>query len=91
MNEILKKLSVLDTNFGSCIGGDSWIKTKDQGEIISVNPSNTENIASVYKCSEADYERVIDASSSAFVEWRKVPAPIRGQLIFLLNVSYQPQ
>jgi aldehyde dehydrogenase (NAD+) len=82
MENILKQLSVLNENYGSCIGGDSWIKTTNEGCIESINPSKSDIIANVYKCSEADYEKVIIASSEAFKQWRKVPAPIRGQLIF---------
>ena len=82
MKNILKNLSISNENHGACIGGDSWMETKDQGTIESFNPSNGEIIASVHKCSEADYEKVIVASSEAFREWRKVPAPIRGQLVF---------
>ena len=82
MENILKELSISKENYGACIGGESWIETKDQGAIESINPSNGEILANIYKCSEADYERVITASSNAFEEWRKVPAPIRGQLIF---------
>ena len=82
MKNILKQLSVSNENYGSCIGGDSWIKTTDQGSIKSINPSNGGIIANIHKCSESDYEKVISTSSEAFKEWRKVPAPIRGQLIF---------
>ena len=82
MKNILEKLSISNHSFGSCIGGVGWIENKNEGIIKSVNPSNSEAIASVYKCSESDYEKVLDASNKAFLEWRKVPAPIRGQLIF---------
>ncbi len=82
MENILNKLSISNKNFGSCIGGESWIETSTEGQIESKNPSNNQTISTVYKCSEDDYERVISASSKAFEEWRKVPAPIRGQLIF---------
>ena len=69
-------------NYGSCIGGEGWLETKNLGEFKSINPSNGELIASVYKCSDQDYEKVVKYSSEAFKEWRKVPAPVRGQLIF---------
>jgi len=82
MKEILNNLSILEENFGACVGADSWMETKDQGIIESINPSNGELIAKVYKCSENDYQKVIESSNDAFYEWRKVPAPIRGQLIF---------
>ena len=82
MEDILKKLSILNQNFGACVGGDRWCETSNEGVIDSKNPSNSKKIASVFKCSESDYEKVITASSEAFKSWRKVPAPVRGQLIF---------
>ena len=85
MENILNRLSVLNQNYGACIGGEDWLQTEDQGSIESVNPSNGNVIANVYKCSEDDYEKIISASSKAFAEWRKVPAPIRGQLIFKMG------
>ena len=80
--DFLKKLNVLNVNNGSCIGGVEWIENKSQNLIDSLNPSNGEKIASVNKCSENDYEKVVKYSIQAFEEWRKVPAPVRGQLIF---------
>ena len=85
MKEILDKLSILEENFGACIGAESWMETKDQGIIESINPSNGQLIAKVYKCSERDYEEVIRLSEESFNEWRKVPAPIRGQLVFKMG------
>ena len=82
MNKILQQLSINNENYGSCIGGGDWSSTTSEGIIKSINPSNGETIASVYKCSESDYEKVLFESNKAFKEWRKVPAPIRGQLIF---------
>ena len=82
MESILNKLSISKENYGACVGGTDWLTTNTEGCIESVNPSNGNNIAKVYKCSGSDYELVIKASEKAFKEWRKVPAPIRGQLIF---------
>ena len=82
MNSFLKELDIKEYNFGSCIGGDTWNQTNDCGEIISYNPANGTKIAGIFKCSEDDYEKVIKSSSEAFESWRKVPAPVRGQLIF---------
>ena len=82
MKNILENLSIPEHSFGSCIGGEGWIENTEDGIIDSINPSSGEKIASVYKCSESDYEKVVDASNKAFLDWRKVPAPIRGQLVF---------
>ena len=84
MREILKKLGIEQFNYGSCIGGNIWLETEDSGIIESFNPSNGKLIASVYKCSENDYDKVIKASSEAFKEWQMIPAPKRGELIRLM-------
>ena len=85
MEEILKELLIKKENYGSCIGGEGWLETTNLGEFKSINPSNGNEIASVYKCSDQDYEKVVKYSSDAFKEWRKVPAPERGQLIFQMG------
>ena len=81
MNSVLSKLGISEFNFGACSGKDQWSKTKDDGLIESINPSNNDLIASVYQSTENDYDNVINASLDAFKEFRKVPAPIRGQLV----------
>jgi len=81
MKEIFNKLNIKDANFGSSLGGLDWMNTTDSGVIESINPSTGELLARVYKCSESDYEKIINKSSEAFEEWKMVPAPIRGQLI----------
>ena len=85
MKEILKELLIKKENYGSCIGGEGWLETTNLGEFKSINPSNGNEIASVFKCSDQDYEKVVKYSLEAFKEWRKVPAPERGQLIFQMG------
>ena len=81
MKKILDSLGIEENNFGSCIGAGEWSSTMDSGTIKSVNPASGEAIASVYQCSENDYDQIILDSMEAFKEWRMVPAPIRGQLV----------
>ncbi len=87
MNEILKKLGIEDVNYGACIGASDWIKTTDSGKLESINPTNGERIATVYQCSEADYEKVITESQEVFKEWRMVPAPVRGELVRKMAIA----
>ena len=61
--------------------GNGWIKNVDTKKIVSINPTNGESIASVYESSIEDYEAIVLKSKDAYDEWKKVPAPIRGQLI----------
>jgi len=63
------------------MGAGEWSTTTDAGKLQSINPSTGKEIASVYQCSEADYDKIINESIVAFKEWRMVPAPIRGQLV----------
>ncbi|MCH7764748.1 MAG: aldehyde dehydrogenase family protein [Candidatus Marinimicrobia bacterium] len=79
--DFLKELGIEKENDGACIGGEEWAKTQDSKKIDSFNPSTGEVIASVYQATEGDYENVITASEEAFKDWKKVPAPIRGQLV----------
>ena len=81
MEDLLKKLNIEKKNFGACTGPEGWIKNSNTKEIFSVNPTNGETIASVFESSIKDYETVVQKSKDAYEEWKKVPAPIRGQLI----------
>ena len=79
--DFLKTLGIETENYGACSGPGQWSKTRSEGQIESYNPGNAELIASVYQCDTEDYESVVIQSLEAFNEWRKVPAPERGQLV----------
>ena len=79
--DILNELGIEKTNFGACAGPNDWYKTTDAGIIDSINPANGEVVASVYQCNVDDFKSIVDKSYKAFIEWRKVPAPLRGQLV----------
>ena len=81
--EFLKKLGVNEFNPGACFGLDEWSETTDQGVIESNNPATGELIGSVYGASEADYEKMMETAQSVYEEWRKVPAPQRGEAVRL--------
>jgi len=77
----LRELGIENQNYGACVGGEDWIKSTDSKKIDSINPATGEVIASVFQATVDDYEKVMLASEAAFSDWKKVPAPIRGQLI----------
>lgn len=78
--EFLKKLGIEEKNFGSC-SGTKWYKTTDSGELKIYSPATGGYIASVYQASEADYESLLQQGVEAFKEWRKIPAPKRGEIV----------
>ena len=79
--DFLKKLGIEQENYGASLGPGHWSRTVDSGKIESENPTNGKIIASVYQCSLNDYTGIVKNSLEAFIEWRTVPAPERGQLI----------
>ena len=79
--DFLKKLGINSENHGGSLGPGHWTITEDAGKIDSINPSNGDLIASVYQCNNDDYKKIVKGSIEAFDEWKKVPAPERGQVV----------
>jgi aldehyde dehydrogenase (NAD+) len=84
MKDILESLGLGATNPGTWSGSRSF-ETESAPLIESVNPADNEVIASVRATTEAEYDRLVDDARAAFLEWRKVPAPVRGEAIRLLG------
>ncbi len=83
---ILAELGITPINSGACWGVDQW--SDSQSEIItSYSPANGEEIAKVYAASEGDYETIISKAEEAFAEWRKIPAPLRGELVRKMGMA----
>jgi len=80
MQEILKKLGLEAVNNGTWLG-DKSLADKSAPLIESINPTNGELIASVRQTTQAEYEKVLSAAEASFVEWRKIPGPIRGEAV----------
>lgn len=78
---LLKSLGLAEKNAGASTGGHWWSTTKEAGEISSYNPATGEVIASVYRASEKDYAHIVKEAHTAFLNWRNVPAPKRGEVI----------
>ena len=77
--EILEQLGIKDVNSG--VYADAWVDEPSGPELVSYSPIDGQPIATVRTAGNDDYERVVQASQEAFAEWRKWPAPRRGELI----------
>lgn len=51
------------------------------GVIVSNNPATGQPIAGVTLDDASSYERTVAQSAEAFIRWRSVPAPARGQVV----------
>jgi aldehyde dehydrogenase (NAD+) len=81
---VLKGLGLADVNPGAWCG-DGWLASADAPLQKSIDPATGEVIASVRTATEADYERVVASAAAAFLQWREVPAPRRGEAVRLVG------
>lgn len=79
--ELLQALQLKQNNFGASSGPHWWSRTQSEGEIISYNPATGKAIASVYRSNKKDYEHIVKEAQQAFLFWRNIPAPKRGEII----------
>ena len=56
----------------------------DEG-FVSENPATGRPLARIRRAASADYEAVVAAAQAAFLKWREVPAPRRGEMIRCLG------
>lgn len=60
--------------------GGQWVETASTFE--TVNPATEAVIASVAKASASDVDAAVQAAKAAYKEWRLVPAPRRGEVLY---------
>ena len=77
MQDILKKFDIDSINPGGYCG--EWIGSGDK--LDSVSPIDGKTIASVTQLTTEEYDQVADRAQKAFLKWRSVPAPVRGETI----------
>ena len=80
MKDILKSLGLQDDNPGTWIGPQS-LSDDTSPWIESINSTTGELIARVQSTSPEHYEKVLEAARASAAEWKKVPAPVRGEAI----------
>jgi len=76
--DFLKELGIEKENSGAYHG--EWLATS--GDLLeSRNPATGEVLATVRLGSAEDYEACVGAAHEAFLRWREVPAPARGEIV----------
>ena len=77
--QFLQALQIQKENEGSSTG-TIWIKSKGQ-KITSYSPVDKKEIGAVISSDQQAFENIITTAQSAFQEWRKWPAPKRGEVV----------
>jgi aldehyde dehydrogenase (NAD+) len=81
---VLNELSLQLVNPGATIG--TWSSALNQSHTFeSENPATGRALAKISRASIPDYEQVVVAAQQAFLTWRMVPAPKRGEVIRLIG------
>ena len=79
---ILEKLGVSNNKKG-CSFGEKWFGS---GQIIkSYSPVDNSLMGTIQVASKKDYQKIINEAQNAFLEFRNIPAPQRGNLVRLLG------
>ena len=77
MQSVLEKLGIADENpgvfFGEWRGGGA--------KIDKISPIDGRRLASVRTASDEDYEIAVTHTQKAFLKWREVPGPVRGETV----------
>jgi aldehyde dehydrogenase (NAD+) len=79
IQEALSVLGVKKTNPGASTG-NKWYRSK--GPLLqSWSPVDGKLIGSVYGADEKTYQKIVATSLTAYKEWKKWPAPRRGEIV----------
>lgn len=78
IQQALEQLGIKEVNLGTSTGLESFAN----GRIIeSYSPVDGKLIAKVQASTADDYQKAMQKASEAFVSWRLVPAPKRGEIV----------
>jgi aldehyde dehydrogenase (NAD+) len=77
MSDLLKSLGIDDVTPGGFAG--EWIGSGPDSQVIT--PIDGSVIATVKQVTEDEYDQIVDRAYRAFVAWRSLPAPRRGDLV----------
>ncbi len=77
MYDFLKRLGIEELNSGGFAG--EWVGS---GPLLDVfTPIDGTKIATVQQVTEEEFDGIVERAHNAFLEWRRVPAPKRGEVV----------
>lgn len=80
ITEVLANLKIQDIN-PACSTGSTWLSSPAAGIMDSFSPVDGKRIAGVSFAGDGDYDTLIQQAEKAFLHWKNVPAPKRGELL----------
>jgi len=80
ISEVLKRLQINDINEAFSTG-NVWGSGPNAAIKNIISPVDGKKIAAVKFAAADDYNKVVEQAAKAFVSWRTVPAPKRGEIV----------
>ncbi|HEX5154488.1 MAG TPA: aldehyde dehydrogenase family protein [Parafilimonas sp.] len=77
--DFLQQLNIQVENAGTSTGSENICGKAEK--IDSFSPVDGKLIGSVWATSKEDYDKTLKTAQLAFLEWRKFPAPKRGEIV----------
>ncbi|MCR8557448.1 aldehyde dehydrogenase family protein [Mucilaginibacter sp. BJC16-A38] len=78
--DILNRLHINDIN-DAFSTGSNWVSSPDAAIKDIVSPTDGKKIASVKFATADNYNSAVEQAQKAFINWRTVPAPKRGEIV----------
>jgi aldehyde dehydrogenase (NAD+) len=79
IKSILENLDILTVNEAASTGSQ-WFSHKENIALV-FSPVDGKEIAKVNMAGAEDYHKVIDTAKEAYLDWRLMPAPKRGEIV----------
>ncbi|MBD0348770.1 MAG: aldehyde dehydrogenase family protein, partial [Thermoleophilia bacterium] len=73
--------AVESKSFQNYVGGE-WLDAASGETFESTSPATGETVGAFPRSSAADVDRAVEAAKLAYEDWRLVPAPKRGEILF---------
>jgi len=80
IQQVLRELGIQATN-GAWSTGLQWGSATSSPSKTIHSPADGHRIGTVALATAADYNHVVETAQAAFVTWRTVPAPKRGEIV----------
>ncbi|RRB16785.1 L-piperidine-6-carboxylate dehydrogenase [Larkinella knui] len=89
MQQFLQKLKTQPMMSGTSTGQAFWHTSAEADLLDSHSPVDGQLMARVYPTTREDYDQVVETARAAFLKWRLVPAPRRGEIVRQMGEQFR--
>jgi aldehyde dehydrogenase (NAD+) len=90
MKKVLKDLGV-GARIESVCTGTNWISALGTKTRNIISPVDGKKLADLIYAGPTEYEAVISRSEQAFLKWRQIPAPARGEIVRQIGLALREE